>query len=80
MTAMSLGIYVAQRGPVMITNSIFDMFYLRLSLEAELRLALLLFLFPAIWGAALAIVALFQDLKGALNKGKAPGRSASKLT
>ena len=79
MKAMSLGIYVAQRGPVMITNSILDVFYLRLSPEAELRLVLLLFLFPAIWGAVLAVVAFFQDLKGALSKGKAPGRSLRKL-
>jgi hypothetical protein len=80
MKAMSLGIYVTQRGPVMITNSTFDVFYFRLSAETELRLVLLLFLFPAIRGAALAVVAFFQDLKGALSKGKAPGRSASKLT
>ena len=79
MKAMSLGIYVAQRGPVMITNSILDMFYLRLSPEAELRLVLFLFLFPAIWGAALAVVAFFQDLKGALSKTKAPRRRVSKL-
>jgi hypothetical protein len=64
----------------MITNSILDVFYLRLSPEAELRLVLFFFLFPAIWGAALAVVAFFQDLKEALSKGKAPGRSASKLT
>ena len=63
----------------MITNSILDMFYLRLSPEAELRLVLLLFLFPAIWGAALAVVAFFQDLKGALSKDKAPRRRISKL-
>jgi hypothetical protein len=42
-------------------------FLLRLSPGAELRLILMLFLFPAEWGAALSIVALFLDIKRALS-------------
>ena len=64
---------------LMITSSIIDMFFRRLSPEGELRLMLLFFLFPAIWSAALAVVAFFQDLKGALSKTKAPRRRVSKL-
>jgi hypothetical protein len=63
----------------MITNSILDIFYLRLSPEAELRLVLFLFLFPAIWGAALAAMAFFQDLKEARTKSKLPNQSVRKL-
>jgi hypothetical protein len=36
----------------------------------ELRLILMLFLFPAEWGAVLFIVALFMDIKQALMRGK----------
>jgi len=63
----------------MITNSILEMFYLRLSPEAELPLVLFLFLFPAIWGVALAAIAFFQDLKGTLGKKKVPSQSVRKL-
>jgi len=42
-------------------------FLLRLSPGAELRLILMLFLFPAEWGAALSIVVLFLDIKRALS-------------
>ena len=63
----------------MITDSILDVFYLPLSPEAEFRLVLFLFLFPAIWGAALAAVAFFQDLKGARSKSKVPCQSIRKI-
>ena len=45
-------------------------FFLRLSPVAELRLILMLFLFPAEWGAVLFIVALFTDIKRALSGSK----------
>ena len=45
-------------------------FLLRLSPVAELRLILMLFLFPAEWGAVLFIVGLFMDVKRALRRGK----------
>jgi hypothetical protein len=50
----------------MIARSIIEMFLIRLSPEGELRVILFFFLFPAIWGAALAVVAVFEDLKRAL--------------
>jgi hypothetical protein len=43
---------------------------LRLLSVTELRLILMLFLFPAEWGAVLSIVALFEDIKRALRRGK----------
>jgi len=45
-------------------------FLLRLSPVAELRLILMLLLFPAEWGAVLFIVALFMDIKRALSRRK----------
>jgi hypothetical protein len=48
-------------------NMINTAFLLRLSPGAELRLILMLFLFPAEWGAALSIVVLFLDIKRALS-------------
>jgi hypothetical protein len=60
----------------MITSSIVDVPVVRLSPEAELRLILFLFLYPAIWGAVLAVIAVFKDLKQALTKKKTTGRDS----
>ena len=62
----------------MTTTSIISMAFHRLSPEAELRLVLFFFLFPAIWGGALAIAAIFQDLKRVLGKATLSGRKGDK--
>jgi len=43
-------------------------FLVRLSPDAAMLFVLMLFLFPAVWGGALLIVALFSDLKRALGR------------
>jgi len=61
------GQWEGQRKLSLDMNMMNTAFLLRLSPGAELRLILMLFLFPAEWGAALSIVALFLDIKRALS-------------
>ena len=58
----------------MITSSITGVLFPQLSPKAESGLILFFFLFPVIWGAGLAVVATFEDVKSALGNSKSDPR------